>query len=226
MRMNINGAFKSAVVYRAILYILGFFLFLEWLYPINQITDTKDLPVFIVYAVFCFSLSLLQLKWWISFLLKGGGMLFVIHMLFMQGGFPDVLWLQHLVQELNYNIQALLHQDWYELTPLFRSLLFLVLIWLISYLLYYWFVVMNRIFLFVLLTIIYITVLDTFTVYNANGSIVRTFIFSFLAFGLANILKIMVREGIQFPQVKKSFAWILPLIGVVLISTFVGYAAP
>ncbi|MEN1969519.1 transglutaminase domain-containing protein [Lentibacillus sp. N15] len=212
--------------YTSILYLLGFLLLLEWLYPVQQITDTNDLPVFIVYAAFCFMISLLQMKWWLSFLLKGLAMLFIIHMLFMPYGFLSMAWVQQFSLEMTANVQSLVHQNWYELTPLFRSFLFLLLIWLMSYLLYYWFIVMKRIFLFVLLTIVYVTVLDTFTIYEADGSIVRTFIISFLAFGLANMFKLMDSESIRFTWLKKSAVWALPLIAVVLFATFIGYAAP
>lgn len=158
--------------------------------------------------------------------LKGFGLLFIISSLFLIHPFLSELWFQQLFMEIAFNINALFSQQWYELTPLFRSVLFLLLIWLMSYLLHYWFIVMKRIFLFVMLTFIYLTVLDTFTAYDANVAIVRTFILSFVALGMTNFFKEIDRESIHFSWVKKSPIWIVPLISVVLFSTLIGFAAP
>ncbi|WP_373284320.1 DUF4129 domain-containing transglutaminase family protein [Virgibacillus oceani] len=85
---------------------------------------------------------------------------------------------------------------------------------------------MKRIFVFILFTIIYLTVLDTFTVYDADGAIVRTFIISFVSLGMANLFKEVDRESIRFAWTKNSWIWIFPLIAVVFFSTLIGYAAP
>lgn len=224
--MNTNANIKIPFFYTSILYLLGFLLLLEWLYPVRQVTEISNLSFFIVYAVFCFLISMFQIKWWLSFILKGAAMLFIIHLLFMPYPFFSKAWLQQFNLEMAANFQSLVMQNWYDLTPLFRSLLFLLLIWLMSYLLYYWFVVMKRIFLFVLLTVVYVAILDTFTAYEADGSVIRIFIISFAALGLANMMKVIDRESIRFAWLKKAPVWILPLIAVVLFSTLVGYAAP
>ncbi|MEC5425646.1 transglutaminaseTgpA domain-containing protein [Virgibacillus sp. C22-A2] len=221
-RLNHN----SSYLYTSILYICGFFLFLEWLYPIKDITDTSSLTVFLIYTLFCFFISMMQMKWWLSFLLKGFALLFILNGLFLEPAFMTSLWFDQLFIETSYNIQALFSQQWYNLTPLFRSVLFLLLIWLMSYLLHYWFVVMKRIFLFVLLTFIYLAVLDTFTIYDSAISIMRAFIISFIALGIANFMKELDKETIQFTWIKKTPVWILPLVTIVLFASLVGFAAP
>lgn len=217
---------KIPTLYTSILYGCAFLLFLEWLYPVNEIGDVNNLTIFILYTLFCFLLSMLQIRWWISMILKGFGSVFIIHSLFLTSPLLSKQWINQLLTELAFNINALVTQQWYELTPLFRSVLFLLLIWLMSYLLYYWFIIMKRIFTFVVLTIIYIGILDTFTVYDANVAIVRIFVISFVAMGMTNFFKEMDRESIRFPWMKKSTAWILPVVAVVLFSTLIGYAAP
>src|SRR5699024_1251874 len=138
----------------------------------------------------------------------------------------DLAWFNNLVKDVMYNWQGLLNQEWYELTAIFRSLLFLILIWLMSYLIYYWFVMVKRVLLFIILTFIYLSVLDTFTVYDAMFSIIRVFILSFLTLGLTNFLKEVEKEGIQFIWSKKITRWLIPILSIVLLSTLVGYAAP
>lgn len=217
---------SKSFLYSSLLYLCGFFLFLEWLYPVQEVTDTSNLSVFIIYAFFCFFLSLFQMKWWITFLLKGFGLLFIINGLFFDQSFMSMLWFQSLSMEITYNVKTLFTQQWYYLTPTFRSGLFLVLIWLMSYLLHYWFIVMKRILLFVLLTFVYLTVLDTFTAYDADFPIVRTFIIAFIALGIANFMKEMEKESIRFTWIKGTPVWLLPMVAVVLLSALVGYAAP
>ncbi|RDW18917.1 transglutaminase TgpA family protein [Oceanobacillus chungangensis] len=217
---------QSSTIYASILYILGLLLFLEWLYPIQDVTDTEGLTLFIIYSAFCFFISMFQFKWWISFLLKGLAMVLILNGLYFDGPIWSNLWFEQLRMEFTFNFEALFSQSWYTLTPLFRSFLFLLLIWLMSYLLYYWFVQMKRIFLFVLLTIIYLAVLDTFTVYDGAMSIVRTFIISLLALGIANFMKEIDMESIRFQWLKRTPIWLLPIIAIALFSTIIGVAAP
>ncbi|MGX4670510.1 transglutaminase TgpA family protein [Cerasibacillus sp. JNUCC 74] len=212
--------------YTFILYICGFLLFLEWLYPLKQLTDTSHLTIFIIYGVFCFLLSALEIKWGLSFILKGSALLLVLNSLFFEFAFINPIWLEQLFHDTMANLTALSTQAWHEFTPMFRSLLFLLLIWLMSYLLHYWLVMMKRIFLFVLLTFAYLTVLDTFTVYNGNSAIIRTFIISLLAMGIANFLKELDRESLTSTLLRKTPFWIIPLIAVILFSSAVGLAAP
>ena len=213
-------------LYTAILYLCGFFLFLEWLYPLETISDTSNIMVFIIYTFFCFFISVFQLKWWLGFLLKGLALLFILNGLYFEGTFLSVLWMEQLNSELSYNLQALFDQQWYYLTPIFRSFLFLILIWLMSYLLHYWFVQMKRVFLFIILSFIYLTILDTFTAYDASMPIIRTFIMSFIALGIANLVKEVDKESIRFVWAKNSMGWMAPLILIVLLSAVVGFAAP
>src|SRR5699024_6238982 len=187
--MNQRSYNRVPILFTSLLYACGFFIFLEWLYPMKQITDTHDMKIFIIYAVFCFVLSLFQIKWWNSLLLKGLGMLFFINLLFFEGSLFDLSWIYAFIADVLYNVDVLISRDLYSLTAIFRSTLFLLLIWLMSYLIHYWFVIVKRVFLFIALTFIYLSVLDTFTVYNANVSIVRVFILSFLALGMTNFLK-------------------------------------
>ncbi|MDY0406580.1 hypothetical protein P5G51_015495 [Virgibacillus sp. 179-BFC.A HS] len=149
-------------VFAALLYLCGLLLFLEWLYPIQQVTDTSNLTIFIFYALVCFVISLLRFPGWLSVLLKGAGLLFVIHRLFYETALLNPLWLKAFGDQVFYNLQIFYSQQWYAFSPEFRSLLFLVLIWLMSYLIHYWFVYVKRILLFVIMTFVYLSVLDVF----------------------------------------------------------------
>ncbi|WP_053075042.1 transglutaminase domain-containing protein [Ornithinibacillus californiensis] len=213
-------------IYTSILYLAGLLLFLEWLYPVEEVTDTAFIGIFIIYAFFCFFISLLQVKWWLSFILKGFGIFFILNGLYSTNSFWSKLWIQEFYTDIIYNIESLLARQWFDLSNMFRSLLFLFIIWLMSYLIFYWFVQVKRVMVFSVLTFVYITLLDTFTVYNADWAILRTFIIAFLALGLANVLKEIQKENLQTYRLSAKPLWILPLIMIVLFSSMVGYAAP
>ena len=213
-------------LFASMMYICGLFLFIEWLYPVEEITDTDSISIFVIYAVFCFFITIVQMKWWLNFLLKGFGLLFILNGLYFDMLFLSPAWFDQLFMELVINADVLLAQDWYYLTPFFRSFLFLLLIWLMSYLLHYWFVQMKRIFLFIILTFIYIAVLDTFTMYDANFAVIRTFIISLIALALANFSRDLEKENISFQWVKKAPTWLIPLVLTLMFSVVMGVALP
>lgn len=224
--MNVGRKRSEGFLYSLLLYGSSFLLFLEWILPLEQISDTKNITIFVIYSFYCFFVTALELKWGISILLKGIALFFILHLLYFDAAIFSVPWFDQVITEFAFNIQALLSQDWYYLTSVFRSFLFLLLVWMMSYLLYYWFVQMKRIFLFVLLTFLYLTVLDTFTLYDAGWSVVRTFIISVLVLGMTNLLREVRNGAIQMPSVRKVFLWVIPLIGLVLFAAAIGYAAP
>ncbi|WP_053217323.1 transglutaminase TgpA family protein [Virgibacillus senegalensis] len=224
--MPMSSSNKRQLVFRMIIYLCGFLLLWEWLRPLETLTDTGSMSAFVIYTGFCFVISVLDMKWWLSILLKFGGLLFVLDGLFISETMFTKGWFYLLYLHMQYNVEMIASQNWIEITPLFRSLLFLVLLWLMSYLMYYWFVISKRIFLFVLLTFIYLTVLDTFTTYEADMAIVRAFTVSLIALGISNFYKELGREAMTFTGLKRVSAWVLPLVAVILFSGVVGFAAP
>ena len=176
--MNVGRKRSEGFLYSLLLYGSSFLLFLEWILPLEQISDTKNITIFVIYSFYCFFVTALELKWGISILLKGIALFSILHLLYFDAAIFSVPWFDQVITEFAFNIQARLSEDWYYLTSVFRSFLFLLLVWMMSYLLYYWFVQMKRIFLFVLLTFLYLTGLDTFTLYDARWCVVRTFIIS------------------------------------------------
>ncbi|HEY4601503.1 MAG TPA: transglutaminaseTgpA domain-containing protein [Cerasibacillus sp.] len=213
--------------YSSILYFLGFFLFLEWLYPLQQVTDTVDMHVFLGFAAFCFVMTLIQINKLLKFLLKSVGFLFVLHHLFFDDSIFQFVWIWEVIEDVFQHMSLIYHREWSMFSPMFRSLLFLVLIWLMSYLIHYWFVYSKRMTAFILLTFSYIAVLDTFTAYDAKWAIVRIFIFSFIALGMAHLIKEIEREGLRLSlSIKKQLKWMIPIVVIVMFSTFIGYAAP
>src|SRR5690625_2571348 len=121
---------KIPFLYTSLLYLCGFFLFLEWLYPIGEFTDIKNLSIFIIYAIFCFLISVFNMRWWITMLIKALGLLLIISVLFTN----DPLWgdfsFQALYIELSTNLNLIFPGNLYLLIDIFFGIIFIFFIFL------------------------------------------------------------------------------------------------
>ncbi|MFP7478353.1 transglutaminaseTgpA domain-containing protein [Terribacillus saccharophilus] len=210
---------------RYLIFVCGFLLFWEWLRPLDQISDTGNLPIFIMFTAICFLLSMFKLRWWLSFLLKFILMVIVLQAFLIQENLVSGSWFTFILTELQSNLQFLFTGDFVSLSPFFRTLLFLILLWLMSYLLYYWFIVVNRIFFFIIMTFLYIGILDTFTPYDGSAAIVRVFLISFFAMGISAFAR-LYQDGEKRQLPKHVLLWSIPLLSILAVSAAVGYAAP
>lgn len=203
----------------SIMYLIAWLLLLEWIYPIGGVADLTGIPVLIIFSGWCFIVSLLSPRWWIGIILKGAGLLVAIQKISFGGSFISGAWIGELGKEIRYNFRVLFSGNWQDLSELFRVLLILILIWLMSYLLHYWFVLMKRTLLFVLATIVYVSLLSTFVDYEAELVIVRIVIMAVIASGIGNILKTSDREIVVLPdgkQVTKAIGILLCFMLVIL----------
>ena len=126
--------------------------------------------VFIVFMCLSLLLNFLQVHWVVRILILVGYVTLSIQYLYSQLSLFDLAWIGELMSDVKMNISRMVEADWMLLTNSFRTLLFFVLIWLITYFIHYWVTVRRNIFLFFLLTIVFLAVLDTFTPYDADGS--------------------------------------------------------
>ncbi|SEQ45202.1 DUF4129 domain-containing transglutaminase family protein [Piscibacillus halophilus] len=209
-----------------ILYGGSLLLLLEWIFPLEEVTDTSFTSTFVMYIVLCFILSATQLPYWIVSPVKLLGLLFVMHQLYFEPTFFTKAWFELFWLDLNTNLSFLWARDWVSLTSSFRTLLFLILLWMLSYLLYYWFAVRKKPFSFILFTFIYLTVLDTFTAFDASTPIIRAFIIGVAVMGVAYLQHLLENENMRMPAMKTMVKWIGPLLIVIGFSTIIGYAAP
>ncbi|RDI37957.1 DUF4129 domain-containing transglutaminase family protein [Falsibacillus pallidus] len=217
--LNVKG------VYGAVLYFLGFLLLWEWIRPLEQLTMTGEIQRFLVFIILCLVLSFFSVHWAISSIIKVVYLLFTLHLIFFEGPLMELQWLKYFFGDLSHNLSLIVHQDWYGLSDLFRSLLFFVLLWLMAYLMHYWLMVRKKIFIFYFLTIIYITILDTFSPYKADHAIIRIIVVGFILLGILFFNRLTEREGIE-EQGLQMRKWILPLAIMVGGSAVAAYAAP
>ncbi|MBU8881379.1 transglutaminase domain-containing protein [Bacillus sp. FJAT-29790] len=208
-----------------LLYAFGFMLLWEWIRPLEELTDTANIWVFLVFI----SISLLSAYLGISIILSGlikcAFILYALHYLFYEGAFFQLSWVTQFISDFQENIGPLSERDWPSLSNLFRSFLFFVLLWIMTYLIQYWLIIRRQIFIFFFMTIIYITVLDTFTPYEADVAIVRTVILGLTIMGMLTFYRHLDQEAVR-KEPSSSRKWMAPLAGMIALSVCVGLAAP
>lgn len=204
------------------LYILGFILVWEWLRPIEQLTNTNYIELFIAFILLGFVLTFFQVKWYFSLLIKSVYILVSIYFLYFK---QEDGWLSAFFQDLAHNLGLLFSRDWNQFSDEFRTLLFFLFLSILVYLIHYWMMKRQQILLFFFMTLVYITVLDTFTTYKADAAIVRTVITGFATIGVLKFSKIFSTEKVSRPPgyLRK---WLMLLAVMLSVSLAVGFAAP
>ncbi len=212
-------------IQEAILYLFALLLLSEWLRPLSTFTDTGSIKAFIFFIVINFILYGFKAKWWLQIPIKVIIILYVIHLWFYKGTFLSLDWLLSFMSNVSMNVQMSFNQDWINLSNEFRSLLFFLMLWIVTYLLAYWLNIRKRIFVFYLMTIIYIALIDTFTKFDAKGSIVRALIIGFLLLGFLSYQRLTVKENISI-RAGSLQKWIVPLLFMVSASFVLALLAP
>ena len=159
---------SQSTILSLFLFILGFLLLLEWVWPIEQLSETAEIWVFQVFLIVSLLLSLLKVPLFIRVFIKGIMIVYFLHFLYFEGSFFQTGWVLPFLDEFRFNIEYFLSINWTEFTDSFRSLFFFILLWIMDYLLHYWFIHRKQIFIFIFITFLFITVLDTFTPYDAS----------------------------------------------------------
>ncbi len=208
-----------------LLYVLSFLLLWEWLRPVEQLTDTNHLEMFIVFLLIALAVSYFRMKWIWQSIIKLVVILFSINQFHYKEGFFQFSWINSFLIDIVNNLGLLLGREWNHLSNEFRTLLFFILLWLMVYLMEYWLLKRQRIFIFFFITLVYITVLDTFTPYNATAAIVRTVMVGFAVMGMLTFFRISQKEKVDYDA---SFLrkWMMPLTVMIVVSVLMGYAAP
>ncbi|WHY01027.1 transglutaminaseTgpA domain-containing protein [Neobacillus sp. DY30] len=208
-----------------LLYMFGFLLLWEWLRPIEQLTTTDHVEMFVIFILLSFTLAFLRMKWIWQMIIKVWFIAFSINMFHYGEGFYQFSWLSSFTNDLTTNVTMIVSRNWLGLTNEFRSFLLFILLWLMVYLVRYWLLNRKRIFIFFFMTLIYITVLDTFTLYSAKTSIIRTVVVGFAVMGMLTYYRILVKENVNSNSIAAR-KWMRPLVLMIAFSVIIGIIAP
>ena len=219
------SAKTQEIILSFIIYFFVYLLMVEWLKPVIELTDTDNLNLFCYYLALSFLFYLLKLNWKYATPLKLLFICWVIVALYTDFSFLSREAFSYLWENLVVNVQAIVTQDWQKINDPFRTVLFFILLWMTTYLLNYWIRVRKNLLLFFVLTVLFITILDTFSGYNGDKSIVITLISGFIVMGLLYAQKLM-SENKEEMKGTFLFASVTSLVGLLLISGVFAYTLP
>ena len=208
-----------------LLYTLAFILLREWLIPINALTNTDHLGIFLVFIGLGFIFSLVKAKWWIGVPIKVLYIIWAVHFVFFDKFFLTKETVQLLLADLFSNVGLILNGDWEGITNPLRTLLFFFLLWMTTYLIRYWIEVKKSIFLFYFMTILFIAFIDTFSPFSAATSIFKIMITGLLLVGTLYITKLSKKHGTILPT-SVFLSLSIPLLITVIVSGALANVAP
>ncbi|WP_175986561.1 transglutaminaseTgpA domain-containing protein [Bacillus sp. Marseille-Q1617] len=220
-----SGKASANRFYSVLIYLFGFLLLWEWLKPLKVVTDTGDLTYFIIFIALSLTLSYFGVHYLLSGMVKTIFIMISLHALYIPGSLFDLAWLGVFAKDLWHNLGLTIGRDWSGLSFVYRSLLFFILLWLMTYLIYYWLSVRKAILLFYIMTVTYISVMDTFTVYEGDKAIIRIVVFGFLLMGLLALERLIQGEKLLGSKMSRH-RWIVPLTVLLGVSSVVAFAAP
>ena len=207
------------------LYLLVFVLLREWLLPVVELTETGHLSLFLIFIGLAFLLALIGVKWWLSIPLKLiyiFGAVYYIYSGLMPTGKDSM---KPLLGDLAANIPIIISGDWESISNPLRTILFFLLLWMGAYLIRYWIEVRKSIFLFYFMTIIFIAIMDAFSTYSAEGSILRLMVAGLLLLGLLTIPRLRVKHDTPI-STRTFIAVIMPLLLVVVVGSILTAVLP
>src|SRR3954447_23100567 len=113
----------------SVYYLFAFMLLWEWLRPLQEVTDTENTYIFVIFIGVSFLLLFLKLRWYVTFPIKMILILIILQGLYFEGIFFSFLWMEEFIRDIIGNTSLIQSANWINMTPSYRSLLFFILLW-------------------------------------------------------------------------------------------------
>lgn len=207
------------------LYLLVFILLREWLLPVVELTETGHLSLFLTFIGLAFLLALIGVKWWLSIPLKLIYILWAVYYIYSGLKSTGKNSMETVLGDLASNIPIIISGDWENISNPLRTILFFLLLWMGTYLIRYWIEVRKSIFLFYFITIIFIAIMDAFSTYSAEGSILRVMVVGLLLLGFLTIPRLIGKHDTPI-STRTFIAVIMPLLLVVVVGSMLTKVLP
>ncbi|MEE3809427.1 DUF4129 domain-containing transglutaminase family protein [Lysinibacillus fusiformis] len=202
-----------------IAYIIIFFILREWLIPIMQLTNTGGMQLFLVFIGLSLALSLCRVHPILSGLVKLGYITWLIVFTYSTSPVFSGETLPFLLSEWTGNMASILSGDFGQVSNAFRTVLFLVLIWMLVYLIHHWVSVRKNIFYFFAMTVFFIATLDTFSDYDGKAAIVKVIVLGLIMTGVLFVKRLWLQVETTSTILEKWKIVIPMLVSVLLVSS-------
>ncbi|WP_291757374.1 transglutaminase TgpA family protein [Lysinibacillus sp. UBA5990] len=203
----------------AVAYIIVFFILREWLIPIMQLTNTGGFHLFLVFIGLSLALSLFRVHPLLSGIVKFGYITWCIVFIYSESPVLSGKSISFLLAEWKGNMAAILSGDFGLVSDAFRTVLFLVLIWMLVYLIHHWVSVRKNIFYFFAMTVFFIATLDTFSEYNGKIAIVKVVILGLMMTGVLFVKRLWLQVGTTSNTFGRWKIVIPMLVSILLVGT-------
>lgn len=180
-----------------LMHVFAFLILWEWLRPLANTAGMTQSSIFVWFIAISFTLLFFQAKLLISILIKLGFIFFMIQSHYYDGIIEDTSWLTSFISDFFHNLALVLQGNWEDLSSVFRTFLFFILLWFVCIFMHYWVIRQKRVLLFFVSTVLYVLSFHTFSPYDAKEAIMRTFVIGFFMLGLLHIERIEAMEKIQ-----------------------------
>ncbi|PIJ95988.1 DUF4129 domain-containing transglutaminase family protein [Lysinibacillus sphaericus] len=209
----------------AVAYIIVFFILREWLMPIMQLTNTGGFHLFLVFIGLSLALSLFRVHPVLSGIVKLGYIIWCIVFIYSESPVLSGKTISFLLAEWKGNMAAIISGDFGLVSDAFRTVLFLVLIWMLVYLIHHWVSVRKNIFYFFVMTVFFIATLDTFSEYNGKTAIVKVVILGLMMTGVLFVKRLWLQAGAT-SNVFGKWKIVIPMLVSVILFGSIAFFLP
>ncbi|EBH4262243.1 transglutaminase domain-containing protein [Listeria monocytogenes] len=186
------------------LFILSVLLISEWIYPFAELTELSTANWIILFITLSLGSFFLRLKYYWTIPLHVVMIIIVSGIYYAKGGILAGNWLGSFFQITFNGFRDMVQFRSSDISMDFILIVFLIALWLLSYITTYSILRKQRVMSVLVLTVAYLAVINTFTDYNSNWAIVRTVLEGFLLLHLALASRIAAPNRISADSLKRN----------------------
>ncbi|MBC1506083.1 transglutaminase domain-containing protein [Listeria sp. FSL L7-1509] len=206
-----------------LLFILSVLLISEWIYPFANLTELNTATWIILFITISLASFFIRLKYYWTIPLHIGMIYIVSGIYYAKAGIFSTEWFSSFFQTTFGGFTNMVQFRSSDISMDFILIVFLIALWLLSYITTYSILRKQRIMSVLILTVSYLAVINTFTNYNSSWAIVRTVLEGFLLLHLALTSRITAINRVNSDSIKRNgfkyHAFVLFLLAVFVFSS-------
>ncbi|WP_270998904.1 transglutaminase-like domain-containing protein [Listeria seeligeri] len=206
-----------------LLFILSVLLISEWIYPFAELTELSTASWIILFITLSLANFFTHLRYYWTIPLHIVMIYVVAGIYYAKDGIFSGQWFSSFFQITFSGFSDMVQFRPSDISMDFIVIVFLIALWLLSYITTYSILRKQRIMSVLILTVSYLAVINTFTDYNSSWAIVRTVLEGFLLLHLALTSRIATPNRLNGNSLKRNgiiyHAFILFLLAVFVFSS-------
>lgn len=206
-----------------LLFVLSVLLISEWIYPFAELTELSTASWIILFITLSLASFFTHLRYYWTIPLHIVMIYVVAGIYYAKDGIFSGLWFSSFFQITFSGFSDMVQFHSSDISMDFILIVFLIALWLLSYITTYSILRKQRIMSVLILTVSYLAVINTFTDYNSSWAIVRTVLEGFLLLHLALTSRIATPNRLNGNSLKRNgiiyHAFILFLLTVFVCSS-------